>query len=163
MKGRSGCEVVVHVAAYTCSLPLQPDKDLILDRHPQYRNIIIGAGFSGMGSFNHFPLGGGGSLPFSDLSPRIQAWVSHLKLGHVWCLVLVKMLEFSSFFNQCNFSHRRDGGSWYLMLKEMEGHDIWCWKRFALYTFCISIGSSHLPHTVQPLHSFAFFMYHCGL
>ena len=26
---------------------MTPDDDFILDRHPQYSNIIIGAGFSG--------------------------------------------------------------------------------------------------------------------
>ena len=48
----------------TLVLSSQPDHDLILDRHPRYRNIIIGAGFSGEEVFVPFPLGM--SLPFSN-------------------------------------------------------------------------------------------------
>ncbi|KAI8507460.1 hypothetical protein Bbelb_148400 [Branchiostoma belcheri] len=33
----------------SCIYTNTPDEDFILDRHPQYRNIIIGAGFSGHG------------------------------------------------------------------------------------------------------------------
>eukprot|EP00105_Crassostrea_gigas_P038872 XP_019923020.1 PREDICTED: peroxisomal sarcosine oxidase isoform X1 [Crassostrea gigas] len=35
--------------AETCMYTMSPDTDFILDRHPSWRNIIIGAGFSGHG------------------------------------------------------------------------------------------------------------------
>ena len=33
---------------YMLSYQMTPDEDFILDKHPSYDNIIIGAGFSGM-------------------------------------------------------------------------------------------------------------------
>jgi sarcosine oxidase/L-pipecolate oxidase len=35
---------IVEPCIYTCT----PDNDFILDHHPEYPNIIIGAGFSAM-------------------------------------------------------------------------------------------------------------------
>jgi sarcosine oxidase / L-pipecolate oxidase len=61
--------------AETCLYTVTPDDNFILDRHPTYKNIIIGAGFSGHG-FKFAPIVGkilselaAGNSPSYDLSP----------------------------------------------------------------------------------------------
>lgn len=48
------CYIVLFMCRQMCAntspFPFQPDEDLFLDRHPRYKNIIIGAGFSGRSS-----------------------------------------------------------------------------------------------------------------
>ncbi|XP_041052660.1 peroxisomal sarcosine oxidase [Carcharodon carcharias] len=58
-----------------CMYTVTPDQDFILDRHPEHRNIVIGAGFSGHG-FKLAPVVGKilcelstGKKPSYDLSP----------------------------------------------------------------------------------------------
>uniref|UniRef100_UPI0037E7E0C6 peroxisomal sarcosine oxidase n=1 Tax=Semicossyphus pulcher TaxID=241346 RepID=UPI0037E7E0C6 len=59
----------------SCLYTLTPDRNFVLDRHPTYNNIVIGAGFSGHG-FKFGPIIGKllselslGEVPSYDLSP----------------------------------------------------------------------------------------------
>lgn len=61
--------------AETCMYTVTPDDNFILDRHPKWKNIVIGAGFSGHG-FKFAPIVGKilselatGKTPAYDLSP----------------------------------------------------------------------------------------------
>ena len=45
------------VAAKTCLYTLTPDGHFIIDRHPQFQQVLLGAGFSGHG-FKFAPLVG---------------------------------------------------------------------------------------------------------
>jgi sarcosine oxidase/L-pipecolate oxidase len=62
----------------TCIYTMTPDSDPIIDRHPQYSNIIIGAGFSGHG----FKLGPVIGKILSDMisSLPITYDMSHFKI-----------------------------------------------------------------------------------
>ncbi|XP_066552007.1 peroxisomal sarcosine oxidase [Amia ocellicauda] len=70
----------------SCLYTVTPDSHFVLDRHPTYGNIVIGAGFSGHG-FKFGPVVGKvlcelslGKMPSHDLSPfRIQRFQSHPK------------------------------------------------------------------------------------
>ncbi|XP_047451090.1 peroxisomal sarcosine oxidase [Mugil cephalus] len=70
----------------SCIYTLTPDRHFVLDRHPTYSNIVIGAGFSGHG-FKFGPLIGKiltelslGEVPSYDLSPfRIRRFPSQTK------------------------------------------------------------------------------------
>ncbi|GLD52985.1 peroxisomal sarcosine oxidase [Lates japonicus] len=65
---------------------LTPDRHFVLDRHPSYSNIVIGAGFSGHG-FKFGPIIGKllcelslGQVPSYDLSPfRIRRFQAKTK------------------------------------------------------------------------------------
>ncbi|XP_030041692.1 peroxisomal sarcosine oxidase [Microcaecilia unicolor] len=69
-----------------CMYTNTPDENFILDRHPSFQNIIVGAGFSGHG-FKLSPMVGKilcelsmGKAPDCDLQPfRIQRFQNHLK------------------------------------------------------------------------------------
>ncbi|KAG5278788.1 hypothetical protein AALO_G00102780 [Alosa alosa] len=67
--------VPVPAVVESCMYTLTPDSDFVLDHHPTYRNIVIGAGFSGHG-FKFGPVIGKilyelstGQLPSHDVSP----------------------------------------------------------------------------------------------
>ncbi|XP_013854992.1 peroxisomal sarcosine oxidase [Austrofundulus limnaeus] len=70
----------------SCMYTLTPDQDFVLDCHPTYNNIIIGAGFSGHG-FKFGPIIGKllcelslGEVPSYDLSPfRIRRFQTNPK------------------------------------------------------------------------------------
>ncbi|XP_017287680.1 peroxisomal sarcosine oxidase isoform X2 [Kryptolebias marmoratus] len=70
----------------SCMYTLTPDHDFVLDCHPTYNNIIIGAGFSGHG-FKFGPIIGKllcelslGEVPSFDLSPfRIRRFQANTK------------------------------------------------------------------------------------
>ncbi|XP_019366858.1 PREDICTED: peroxisomal sarcosine oxidase [Gavialis gangeticus] len=67
----------------SCMYTITPDEDFVLDRHPQFSNIVIGAGFSGHG-FKLAPVVGKvlcelslGQAPSCDVEPfRIQRFPS---------------------------------------------------------------------------------------
>ncbi|KAI3354682.1 hypothetical protein L3Q82_019176, partial [Scortum barcoo] len=70
----------------SCMYTLTPDRHFVLDRHPTYSNIVIGAGFSGHG-FKFGPIIGKllcelslGEVPSHDLSPfRIRRFQAKTK------------------------------------------------------------------------------------
>ncbi|KAM3616856.1 uncharacterized protein V6R79_024890 [Siganus canaliculatus] len=70
----------------SCMYTMTPDRHFVLDRHPSYSNIVIGAGFSGHG-FKFGPIIGKllcelslGEIPSHDLSPfRISRFQPTLK------------------------------------------------------------------------------------
>ncbi|XP_019717220.1 peroxisomal sarcosine oxidase [Hippocampus comes] len=70
----------------SCMYTLTPDRHFVLDRHPAYGNIVIGAGFSGHG-FKFGPVIGKllcelslGEVPSYDLTPfRISRFQTNLK------------------------------------------------------------------------------------
>ncbi|CAG6007029.1 peroxisomal sarcosine oxidase isoform 2-T2 [Menidia menidia] len=70
----------------TCMYTLTPDRHFVLDCHPAYRNIVIGAGFSGHG-FKFGPIIGKllcelslGKVPSYDLSPfQIKRFQANIK------------------------------------------------------------------------------------
>ncbi|KAM9318077.1 peroxisomal sarcosine oxidase [Pholidichthys leucotaenia] len=70
----------------SCLYTLTPDRNFVLDCHPSYRNIVIGAGFSGHG-FKFGPIVGKilcelslGEVPSYDLSPfRIRRFEGKTK------------------------------------------------------------------------------------
>uniref|UniRef100_A0A8C1YIN4 Peroxisomal sarcosine oxidase n=1 Tax=Cyprinus carpio TaxID=7962 RepID=A0A8C1YIN4_CYPCA len=78
--------VPVPAVVESCMYTVTPDHNFVLDSHPTYGNIIIGAGFSGHG-FKFGPIIGKllsqlalGQVPSYDLSPfRIQRFQSHAR------------------------------------------------------------------------------------
>lgn len=78
--------VPVPAVVESCMYTVTPDHNFVLDSHPTYGNIIIGAGFSGHG-FKFGPIIGKllfqlamGQVPSHDLSPfRIQRFQSHAR------------------------------------------------------------------------------------
>ncbi|XP_046891742.1 peroxisomal sarcosine oxidase [Hypomesus transpacificus] len=78
--------VPVPAVVESCMYTMTPDQHFILDSHPTYSNIVIGAGFSGHG-FKFGPIVGKllyelsqGEVPSYDLSPfRIRRFQTHSK------------------------------------------------------------------------------------